>query len=188
MTIYGMATAFWVSYALLWLIVVIFGLLIMLMYRQFGLAFMRPVERASMQGLDIGSKAPSFTLTDARQREIALDFSRDSARSQSTLLIFGLPTCQICAGLAKTLVSLPTAWPGVRFVWVDGFSSPPAYQEIEDGLGWIAGAKSGDPVHKQWEVSTVPFCFVVDDKGRVASKQLINHRSDIELALGTTST
>jgi hypothetical protein len=182
----AVSTAFWFSYALLWLVVVIFGLLIILMYRQFGLAFMRPVERAGMQGLDVGSKAPSFALTDARQREITIDFPRD-ADVESTLLIFGLPTCQICSGLAKGLASLPRDWPGVRFVWVDGFAIPPGHLEIGAGSGWIAGTQSGDPVHTQWAVSTVPFCFIVDEKGRIASKQLLNHRSDVELALGAAS-
>jgi methylamine dehydrogenase accessory protein MauD len=183
MTTLGIAAAFWASYVLLWAVVALFGLLIVLMYRQFGLAFMRPRERAVMQGLDIGKRAPAFALTDQRGLDRHVGF-KSAASDGPTVLVFALPTCDICARLARDLVNLPAETPQTRFVWIDGATERPARRAIYDVDGWIAGSAVGDAVHREWDVSAVPFCFVISPAGRILDKRLANRREDVELALG----
>jgi hypothetical protein len=184
MMILGLSAAFEVSYGLLWFVVAVFGLLIVLLYRQFGLAFMRPLDRASMQGLDVGSKAPEFSLTVGRNRSHEIRFGPNADGGGSTVVIFAMPSCTICEGLAKTLASLPADLPSARFVWVDGSARQRIRRGVDDVDGWIAGTAEGDVVHRQWEVSAVPFCFVIDPAGRISDKRLVNQRRDVELALG----
>jgi hypothetical protein len=57
-----MNVAFWFSYAVLWIIVIMLSLLVLLLYRQFGLTYMSGQRRINMQGLDVGARAPSFSL------------------------------------------------------------------------------------------------------------------------------
>jgi methylamine dehydrogenase accessory protein MauD len=181
MTIIALATAFWVSYVMLWCVVALFGLLILLMYRQFGLAFMGKAERIGMQGLDVGSRAPSFSLVDKNGHEQHVAFGRESPDSRPTVVLFAMPECQVCARLVETLPTQPSKQPDVRFVWVDGSSPSPTHATI-DGA-WVSGSVPDDPVHRRWEVSAVPFGFVVASNGRIADKRLINRREDIEAAL-----
>jgi methylamine dehydrogenase accessory protein MauD len=182
-TAIGVTTAFWFSYVLLWVLVVMLGLLVVLMYRQFGLAFMRPAERMNMQGLDVGSRAPAFALVDHVEREHEIALGARAGEHAGTAVVFALPTCQICAGLASSLASLPSDYRDVRFVWVDGESSRPPKRELSGVPGWLAGTAPGDRIHRQWDVSGVPFCFVVDRDGRIAAKRLVNARNDVAALL-----
>lgn len=183
MSAFGVATAFWVSYVLLWCLVALLVLLVVLLYRQFGLTFMHPDQRVAMQGLDVGAKAPAFRLTtrSGLKRRVAFEAGKDGGRA--TVLLFAQPGCGICADLAESLVSLPAERQDVQFVWVDGSSPRPPRRAIEGAPGWISGSESDDPVHRQWDVSAVPFCFVVAPNGRIADKRLVNRRQDIEAGL-----
>lgn len=187
MTAFAMSGAFWVSYALLWFVVVVFGLLIVLVYRQFGLAFMRPADRVAAQGLDVGSRAPAFSLAGKDGREHRVSFGRKAGADRPTVIVFALPGCDICAGLAELLAALPSDQPHARFVWVDGASPPRPRHAIDIAEGWIFGSVVGDSVHRQWEVSAVPFSFIVAADGRITYKGLVNRREDIEHALTTAS-
>ena len=184
MTIFALATGFWASYVLLWVVVLVFGVLIVLLFRQFGLTFMRSADRASMQGLDVGSRAPDLSLTDTRGHKHHVRFAADPKAAQQTLIIFALPTCEICADLATTVASLPAERPQTRFVWVDGTSPNPPHRAIDDTRGWISGSAPDDAIHRRWDVSAVPFCFVVGADGRITNKRLINRREELDLALG----
>lgn len=180
----GISPPFWASYVLLWFVVVVLAVLVVLMYRQFGLAFMKPVERAAMQGLDIGASAPAFALVGRHKQRHEVRFSGARTQGDPTLVLFALPTCDVCKGLWRTVASMPIDYPGVRFVWVDGTNgSVSSGPDGGSATGWLWGTADADSVHRAWEVSAVPFCFSVDTSGRIVTKQLVNHRSDIDAAL-----
>lgn len=102
---------------------------------------------------------------------------------RATAVLFAMEGCQICAKLAEPLATLPNDRRGARFVWVDGSSPSPPHRVIEDVPGWLYGSANDDRVHRQWDVSAVPFCFIVAPDGRIADKRLINRREDLERAL-----
>src|SRR6185503_1625499 len=60
----GMSDAFWVSYVLLWILVAGLLGLVLLLYRQFGMSYLAPHTQVSMQGLDVGSRAPAVALEE----------------------------------------------------------------------------------------------------------------------------
>ena len=183
MSILAASTAFWFSYVALWCLVAFFGLLLLLLFRQFGIAFMRPATRASLQGLDIGRKAPRIALDQTNGANGAVIFD-PSDRTGATVVVFALPTCTVCDRLASDLANLPDARPGVDFIWVDGDSPQPAHQAVVDAPGWVTATAAGDRVHREWAVSAVPFGYVVGDDGRVKAKSLVNGASDIDALLG----
>lgn len=183
----GVSTAFWISYVLLWCLVVVLVLLIVLLYRQFGLTFMRSVDRVMMQGLSVGGRAPDFAIADRNGNEQSIAFGADRDGGRATAVLFAMPGCTVCATLAKTLVTLPAQRSDVRFVWVDGSSPSPPERAIEAVPGWIAGSVAGDTVHRLWEVSAVPFGFVIAPNGRIADKRLMNRREDLDTALKTVA-
>ncbi len=67
-----MDSAFWLSYATLWLFVVVTMLMVLLLYRQFGLMLMPGRQRLELGGLDIGSVAPILPVEFPNRRDAPL--------------------------------------------------------------------------------------------------------------------
>ena len=70
--------------------------------------------------------------------------------------------------------------PGVEFAWVDGSAKPRPARPVDDAPGWTVGTAPDDAAHEQWDVSAVPFAFLVAADGVIVSKRLINSRRDVE--------
>lgn len=175
-----MSDAFWVSYVLLWILVVGLVALVLLLYRQFGMSYLTPHTQVSMQGLDVGSRAPAVALDGLDGEDLGLAWGGSPNGLRARLMLFALPSCSICVDLAGELESLPEQWPGVEFAWVDGSAKPRPDRLVDAAPGWIVGTVPDDAAHEAWDVSAVPFAFLVAADGVIVSKRLVNSRRDIE--------
>lgn len=176
-------STFWIiSMSLLWVAVIVLTVLVLLLYRQFGLAYMSGRTRAALQGLDLGARARPVALTapDGTARDI--DWSAAAAPG-ATVLVFAQPSCPICGELAADAASLPASWPASRFVWVDGTITGRPPRAVDSAPGWIVGTAEGDAVHRAWDVSGSPFAYVVGANGRIAAKGVVNRAADVERLL-----
>src|SRR5439155_20757324 len=91
-----------VSYVLLWLLVSVLFLLVFLLYRQLGIMYLGSAEGVSRDGLDRGTKAPDFTVTDQYGEAHRLaDY-----RGKPSVLLFGSPHCSPC----RILLPPPHDW------------------------------------------------------------------------------
>lgn len=175
-----MSDAFWVSYVLLWILVAGLLGLVLLLYRQFGMSYLAPHAQVSMQGLDVGSRAPAVALEGLDGAERGLTWGGSPNGLRARLMVFALPSCSICVDLAGELQTLPEQWQGVEFAWVDGSAKPRPDRPVDDAPGWTVGTVPDDAAHEQWDVSAVPFAFLVAADGVIVSKRLINSRRDVE--------
>jgi hypothetical protein len=174
-----MNVAFWFSYAALWTLVVILTLLVLLLYRQFGLTYMSGQRRINMQGLDVGARARNFSLLGAGGEPHRVSWSEQHQPSWR-LIVFGAPTCAVCERLSLDVAVLPDEWPEVDFVWVDRRDGRDLGRLIDGPAGWLHGVAPDDAVHREWDVSAVPFAFVVSSDGEIVRKQLVNTGEDIQ--------
>src|SRR5215210_5699136 len=88
-----------VSYIVLWVLVIVLGLLVVLLYRQLGILYLGSAEGVSRDGLAVGTQAPDFELSDQTGRRYRLgDF-----RGRRVLLLFGSPSCEPCRRLMPQL-------------------------------------------------------------------------------------
>jgi hypothetical protein len=175
-----------ISMALLWIAVIVLTVLVLLLYRQFGLAYMSGRARAGLQGLDLGARARPVALTTLDGTDYAIDWSaapRDGATAGATVLVFAQPSCPICGDLAADAAGLPASWPSSRFVWVDGTITGRPRRAVDGAPGWIVGTAEADAVHLAWDVSGSPFAYVVGGSGRVAAKGVVNRAADVERLL-----
>jgi methylamine dehydrogenase accessory protein MauD len=181
--------ALWFSYALLWIFVIVLALLVLLLYRQFGLAYMSGQRRISMQGLDVGARASSFSLVSAVGEPHRVLWGDDDG-PRPRLVVFGAPACAVCDRLSEDVAFLPREWPHVEFVWVDREDGGQLSRSIDQARGWLRGVAAGDAAHREWDVSAVPFAFVVSAEGEILRKRLVNTRDDVRelLAIVTGST
>ena len=191
-----------ISMSLLWVAVIVLTVLVLLLYRQFGLAYMSGRARAALQGLDLGARARPVALTGLDGSAHDIDWSAapvpgatgpgatvpgatgpGATAPAATVLIFAQPSCPICGDLAADAAGLPASWPSSRFVWVDGTVTGRPRRAVDSAPGWIVGTAQDDAVHQAWDVSGAPFAYVVGANGRIAAKGVVNRAADVERLL-----
>jgi len=181
-------TAFIVSYAILWLLVLIGGFVLFAAIRQIGILSWRLEQlaattpsRIERNGLKSGARAPDFALPDTSGKEHAL---RDY-RGRETLLVFAQPGCGPCTALVPEL----NAFVDRRRLAVVAISNA----EPEANLRWQREVGARFPVLSQerWSVSkeyqtfASPFAFLVDGEGVIRAQGIVNKKQHIDLLLSS---
>ena len=88
-----MSTLFYLSYVALWVLLLTIGVLVLLLYRHFGMMSLGTLEGVQRDGLPIGAVAPPISgVTAAGQ-----DTGWQPQRGQPQLLLFAAPDCEPCA-------------------------------------------------------------------------------------------
>src|ERR1019366_5906353 len=131
-------SAVWImSMAGLWLAVIFLTVLVLLLYRQFGLAYLSGRARAGMQGLDLGARARPVALTALDGGDVEIDWSRPLARDGATVLVFALPSCPPHGqrrGSSGSTARQPAGRPAPSTARPAGWSAlPKATQSIRPG-------------------------------------------------------
>ena len=165
-----MSTLFYVSYAALWLLLLTIGVLVLLLYRHFGMMSLGTLEGVQRDGLPIGSVAPRISgVTAAGQ-----DITWEPKRGQPQLLLFAAPDCEPCAtvlphverlaGAVNGDLGIAAVVPGPRdeVARFDERYRPPFPCLAEDGSG----------AFNRYRVRVTPFGFVVGSDGRILAKGL----------------
>jgi len=169
------STLFWITYVAAWTLLVVLLLLVLLLYRQYGLTYMGPRRRIDLGGRDLGSTAPPVVV---RQGSGVSDLEvswRDLVTRDSTHVVFALfasPTCPICEGLFAEVGQVADRWTGVEFLWFDRESRlqvPPR--------GWRV--LLSDDASQTMEIPAFPYAYVLNGKGRIETKGLVNSTGDI---------
>jgi hypothetical protein len=171
-----MHAAFYLSYVLLWLVMAVVLLLVILMYRHFGLMMMSGGRRVNLGGLDVGSKAPAIPIEMPLAPDVkSLAWGENSLAAPDShwFILFSLPGCPMCQMMAESpeMAQLPTAWDGrVSFLWLaatPGGNTP-------DLLNWLVGTSGRDQAFNSFDVPASPFAFVLRGDGTVLGKSLVN--------------
>jgi methylamine dehydrogenase accessory protein MauD len=175
-----------VSYVGLWGLVLLLGFLLLGALRALGLQGWRLEQleataptRVGRSGLKPGKSAPEFTLPNAAGGEIGLhEFA-----GRRLLLVFTQSGCGPCnrimpelnrfqaAGKAQVLV-VNNGEPKATRVWAEEVRArfPVAVQEHYS-------------LSRRYEVFATPFAFLIDERGVITSKGIINHRQHIDYIL-----
>jgi hypothetical protein len=186
-----MTSLFWVAFGVQWLILCVLVVLVILLYRQFGLMLMPGSRRVGYGGLDVGARAPALPLRLDAGREVVWDWappkSANAIDSQATLAVFALSGCQTCEELADNRAGMALVaqrYPSVRFLWVEGLatSQPRAMSD-----GWTLALSSDSGAHAAMEIPGSPFAYLISASARVLAKGLINHPQDIDSVVSRSS-
>jgi hypothetical protein len=165
-----MSAVFYVSYGALWLLILVLGVLVLLLYRHFGMMAMGTLEGVQRDGLAIGTVAPAIGGVTPQGDDIAWEPSR----GRPELLIFASPDCEPCKTVLPYVnrlgemrgqaVGITAVVPGPRDAvarLVDQYD-PPYPCMAEDGSG----------AFNRFQVRVTPFGFVIGTDGRVLAKGL----------------
>jgi methylamine dehydrogenase accessory protein MauD len=173
-----------VAIIVLWAVVLFFSFLLLGTLRSLGLLSWRleqleatTPKRLGRDGLKPGKKAPDFSLPSADGKEVALhDFA-----GRKVLLVFTQSSCSPC----KTIVpELNRLGPAAQVLVINN-GDPAATRKwsAEVGARFPVLAQEKLSISKKYEVFATPFAFLIDEKGVVASKGIINNRQHIRYVL-----
>src|SRR5215212_5355978 len=176
-----MSTLFYVSYAALWLLILTMGVLVLLLYSNFGVMSLGKLEGVKRDGIPIGSVAPPISGVTAA----GLDTRWEPTRGQPQLLLFAAPDCEPCATVLPHIERLAVAVngglgiaavvPGPRDEvarFVERYR-PPFPCLAEDGSGAFT----------RYRVRVTPFGFILGSDGRVLAKGLCGDQARLRALL-----
>ncbi len=180
-----MTSTFWVAFGVQWLVLVVLFVLVILLYRQFGLMIMPGSRRVGYGGLDVGARAPALSLKLDGSREVVWDWgppkSADAIRPLATLALFALAGCHICDELAgdhqASMAQIARQYPSVRFLWVEGLGETQPHP-VSDG--WTLALSPAREAHAAMDIPGSPFAYLISANARVLAKGLINHPQDVD--------
>lgn len=174
-------SALLVSQIGLWIVTLCTLVLVLVLYRHFGLIAMASAEGHDNDGVRIGESAPPLHLQglgwDSAPREIM--FHR-----AWTVLFFGTTVCEPCVEAMERLnalvpelrrrgVRLVVALQAQDFEDVQAFAAEKTYLfDLDVDIDGVAGAA--------WEVKVTPFAFIIGPDSRVRSKAIVGGGERLE--------
>jgi methylamine dehydrogenase accessory protein MauD len=171
-----------ISNVVLWLLVLALSSVVLALARQVGVLHERIAPAGALmlnRGLTVGEPAPVLEVADLEGHAHQLGSPRADGRS--TLLLFVSPSCPVC----KTLLSAVKSSASDERTWMDVIlaSDGDRAEQREfvraqglDGIPYVVSAALG----LAYQVSRLPFAALLDEKGILRARGLVNSREHLE--------
>jgi methylamine dehydrogenase accessory protein MauD len=175
-------TAFMISHIVLWVLVIALSLVVFALARQIGVLHDRIAPTGALmlaKGLTVGEAAPIVAVTDLDGAGRQVGAARADGRN--TLVMFVSPTCPVCKTLLPVLKSSlrsEQSWLDIVLA-SDGEVATHAEFRKSHGLGQMPYVLS-PPLGIAYQVNRLPYAVLVDERGVVVARGLINSREHLE--------
>jgi hypothetical protein len=173
---------FYISYILLWVLCVIQGTLLLLIYRHFGLIELSTAGSTERDGLHVGSPVPPIISISVDNEPV--NWLPQAGRAY--LLAFVSATCTPCMNILPTLYQLANASSELEVLLIVSGQREAAAQLTAGRtppLSLRCVVEGGSSVYKDFLVRVTPFAFVVGPDRRVRSKGLCDTPAKLERLL-----
>ncbi len=171
-----------ISNIILWVLVLVLVAVVFALVRQIGVLHERVAPAGALmagKGLKTGELAPVFDLQTIQGKQFRLGGERSDGKS--TLLFFLSPTCPVC----KTLLPVLQAMRSSEADWLEiVLASDGDEQEHRE---WLKKQKLeswpyilSPQLGMTMQVAKLPFGALIDEKGILCARGLINSREHIE--------
>jgi len=180
-----MTTALVVSTVVLWIVVVALAAVVAALVRQVGVLYERVAPAGALmvsRGPAVGETAPVLEVPLLGGEPLAVGAPRPDG--VSTLVFFLSPTCPVCKTLLPALRSLARA-EGTWLEVVLASDGPRADHEAfvrAESLESFRYALSA-PLGLTYQVAKLPYAVLLDGRGVVRAKGLVNTREHLESLL-----
>ncbi len=175
-----MMEALIVSNVVLWVVAIALGVTLAALARQVGLLHERSAPLGAMMadsGPEVGEQAPEFQLEDLTGKSVQIGGADEEGRD--SLLVFLSPSCPMCNKLLPVIQSLGRK-EGLKVVVVSDGEEAEHKRFLErhdmEDIPYVVSAEIG----MQYQVGRVPHAVLVDDRGVIRAKGLVNTREHLE--------
>jgi len=175
-----MTEALVVSNLVLWIVILALLVAVFALARQIGVLYERVAPMGALvmdNGPKVGTASPVFALNDLD----GLSINIGTPSPQSTLLFFLSPTCPVCKKLLPILKSAAATekrWLSVVLA-SDGDEAEQRAFIRRAGLEAFSYVLS-TPLGVTYQVSKLPYAVLLDERGIVRAKGLVNSREQLE--------
>ncbi|MGH8305923.1 MAG: methylamine dehydrogenase accessory protein MauD [Steroidobacteraceae bacterium] len=164
------------------MLVVVLSAVVLALTRQLGVLHERIAPAGALmlnRGLTVGDPAPVLEVTDLEGRALQVGVARTDGRS--TLLLFVSPTCPVCKSLLPAVKSSrkeERAWMDVILASDGDTSEQRTFVRAQglEGIPYVVSAALG----LAFQVSRLPFAALLDERGVVRARGLVNSREHLE--------
>lgn len=171
-----------ISNIILWVLVLVLVAVVFALVRQIGVLYERVAPAGALmagKGLKTGELAPIFDLQTIQGKAFRLGGERSDGKS--TLLFFLSPTCPVCKTLLPVLQAMRSSEAG----WLEiVLASDGDEQEHRE---WLKKQKLeswpyilSPQLGMTMQVAKLPFGALIDEKGILCARGLVNSREHIE--------
>lgn len=171
-----------ISNLILWVLVMILVAVIFALVRQVGVLYERVQPAGALmsgKGLKTGEQAPVFDLVTLAGDKLQIGGVRSNGKS--TLLFFLSPTCPVC----KTLLPVLQAMRKSEAEWLEIILASDG--EKAEHRNWLKQQKLeswpyvlSSQLGMTMQVAKLPFAALIDEKGVLCARGLVNSREHIE--------
>jgi methylamine dehydrogenase accessory protein MauD len=174
------------SVVLLWLLVLLFGFLLLGTLRAMGVLSWQleqlqatATRHVGRSGLKPGRKAPDFALPDSEGKQVSLqDFT-----GRKVLLVFTQSGCGPCERVMPELNRVGRSEDLQVVVINNGAAEATRKFATEVGASFPVLVQEHFTVAKRYEMFATPFAFLIDERGIIRSNGIINNRQHIRYVL-----
>ncbi|OYU73981.1 MAG: methylamine dehydrogenase accessory protein MauD [Burkholderiales bacterium PBB5] len=172
-----------VSVVLLWVAVLVLGVMLWAISRQVGVLFERVAPMGALvtdSGPAVGTESPQFDLTGIQSEPVQIG----GLTAKPTLVFFLSPTCPVCKKLLPVLKSLQRD-EGQRLAVVlasdgDAAAHLKFVRELQlEAMPYVLSTELG----MGYRVSRLPYGVLLDARGVVVAKGLVNNREQLDSLL-----
>lgn len=177
-----MNTALLISNITLWILLIGLALTVVALARQIGVLHERIAPAGALMvrgGPKVGEASPVLDVTDITGRDYSIGAARADAKS--TLLFFLSPNCPVCKTLLPVLKSSQKSerdWLDILLTSDGDSAEQQAFVDeykLQD-FSYILSSNLG----MTYQVGKLPFAVLLDGKGIIRSKGLVNSREHLE--------
>lgn len=170
-----MNTFFWISYTLLWILVVPLVLLNLVLFRQLGIMAMGTARGVNHSGIPVGKPLPKATTKTLQGGQ----WSTGELMGTPSILLFGSPTCKECADILPDFQRIARK-NNVKPILLL-FSSMDVAADYVQKIGYndevmIVSSEFANHL----DVQVTPYAYAVDMNGVIRHKGLVNSREQLE--------
>jgi hypothetical protein len=170
-----------IALGLLWFLFALLTVMVVLLYRQFGLIYIGSRARVALAGLGVGKSAPQNPELEIAQQKTVWDWTA-VGEGRATMAIFAVPGCDLCARLVAEINGFAEHWGelvDVLFIERGPLPSGPSHDTIAR-TQWLYAIDREGALHEAFDVEASPHAFVVGQDSRVLAKGIVNTRRDLE--------
>jgi methylamine dehydrogenase accessory protein MauD len=176
-----------VSYIVLWVVVLVLGFLVVLLYRQLGQQYLGTAAGVSRDGLAVGAKALDFTGNDQFGQQVTMGQLLDGKRY--LLLIFGAPTCAPCRQLLPQAAQFEQDHADkLRILWINRATDEESQRYVQETGSTLTTIASEGGIMERYKARVTPFVFLLAPDGTIKAKGLANNRTNLEAYLQQAET